>query len=76
MRKLTDEQVESFRAYAEANRTETDGTESQWAAYTIMALDELTAFREAALSAAFDDEEPPGLHEHDLPHPSLPVGQR
>jgi hypothetical protein len=39
---LTAEERASFRAYAEANRTEPDGTESQWASYTLRLLDDLT----------------------------------
>jgi hypothetical protein len=35
---MTPEERLSFREYAEANRTEPDGTESQWAAYTLKAL--------------------------------------
>lgn len=42
---LTDEERESFRAYAEENHTEPDGTESQWAAYTLRLLDEVAALR-------------------------------
>lgn len=38
---LTAEERESFHAYAEANRTEPDGTESQWANHTVRALAEL-----------------------------------
>jgi len=45
--RLTDEERVSFRAYAEESRTEEDGTECQWASYTIRALDEIDLLREA-----------------------------
>ena len=38
---LTKEERESFRAYAEANRTESDGSECQWADYTLRLLADL-----------------------------------
>lgn len=38
---LTPDERASFRAYAEANRTQPDGTESQWASYTLRLLDEV-----------------------------------
>jgi hypothetical protein len=45
---LTPEERASFRAYAEANRTEADGTESQWASYTLRLLDEVERRRPKA----------------------------
>ena len=41
MNPLQEEERESFRAYAEENRTELDGTQSQWADYTLRALAEI-----------------------------------
>ncbi len=40
---LSAEQRQSFREYASANITESDGTESQWASYTLKLLDERDA---------------------------------
>lgn len=37
---LTQAEKDSFRAYAEDSKTETDGTQCQWADYTIRLLDE------------------------------------
>jgi hypothetical protein len=37
---LAQEEKDSFRAYAEGSKTEADGTQSQWADYTIRLLDE------------------------------------
>lgn len=36
---LGQDERDSFRAYAEANMTEPDGTQSQWADYTVRLLD-------------------------------------
>jgi hypothetical protein len=47
---LPPEERASFRAVAEANRTEADGTESQWASYTLRLLDDVEQ-AEARLAA-------------------------
>lgn len=51
---LTDEQKASFRAYAESSMTEADGSQCQWADYTIRLLDECAQLR-ADLAAAQED---------------------
>lgn len=43
---LTDAELQSFCEYAETNVTEFDGTQSQWANYTIRMVDEIRCWRE------------------------------
>lgn len=43
---LIQTEIESFRGYAEENRTKSDGSQSQWADYSLRALDELIRLRE------------------------------
>ena len=42
---LTSAERESFREYALANRTEPNGTQCQWADYTLRLLDEIEWLR-------------------------------
>lgn len=45
---LSLEEMQNFRIYALENQTENDGSESQWADFTLRALDELDRLRNAA----------------------------
>lgn len=51
----------SFDAYASANDTEPDGTQNQWADYTLRLIAEVTRFRLAALSEG-EPSEPLGAN--------------
>lgn len=44
---LSNFEIESFRAYAAENAIEPDGSQCQWADYTLRALGELTRLRSA-----------------------------
>jgi hypothetical protein len=55
-RTLTKEEKDSFRKYALDSMTESDGTQSQWADYTICLLDENERLRDrvAMLNTCID----------------------
>ena len=43
--RLTEEELKSFKHYAEENMTETDGTLCQWADYTVRLINEVRMLR-------------------------------
>ena len=52
--RLTAEERASFRAYAEANRQESNGDQCQWADYTLRLLDEVEAAAAPTLLEALE----------------------